>query len=407
MTSKVPAPGSPEVRGGSSRRRKIIRSIQIVVSLGLVVGIFVGILPRIADYSSVWRTIQALTWLEILTLVGVTILNIVTYWPQTVAAMPGLTLGQAAVNIQSSTTIANTLPLGGALATGVSFTMFRSWGFRTSEIALATIVTGVWNSFAKLGLPVVALAMLAVTGESNSALLIPTVIGVLVLIAAVALFAMMLWKKAFARRIGAGLGRVVSAFRRLFRKPSVEWADAAVRFRKQTIGLVSKRWLPLTLSTVVSHICLYLVLLLALRHVGVSEEELSWSQTLAVFALVRLLSALPITPGGVGLVELGYIGGLYVAADPGTGAAAEAFRAQIAAGALTFRALTYGAQIPLGMFTYLIWQRKKSWRKPVPAEDEDRPVEQRDGPDEPGLPPSGAPVDQPGQSTPAPQSTRP
>ena len=40
---------------------------------------------------------------------------------------------------------------------------------------------------------------------------------------------------------------------------------------------------------------------------------------------------------------------------------------QIMAGVLMFRALTYGAQIPLGVITYVIWQRKRSWRKPVPA----------------------------------------
>ena len=92
-----------------SRRKRIVRSVQIVVSLGLIVGIFVGILPKIADYSSVWAAITSLTWLELVTLLAVTVLNIVTYWPQMVASMPGLTLWQAAVNNQSSTTIANTV----------------------------------------------------------------------------------------------------------------------------------------------------------------------------------------------------------------------------------------------------------------------------------------------------------
>jgi len=40
-------------------------------------------------------------------------------------------------------------------------------------------------------------------------------------------------------------------------------------------------------------------------------------------------------------------------------------RAQAVAAALLFRVLTYGLQIPLGGFTYLIWQRNKSWRKPL------------------------------------------
>src|SRR6266545_2168955 len=119
-----------------------------------------------------------------------------------VAAMPGLTFWQAGVNNQSSTTIANTLPLGGALATGVSYTMFRSWGFTNGEIALEAVVTGVWNTFIKLAMPVISLAALAVTGQATAALVIPTAIGIAVLLVAVALFALMLRSKELARRSG-------------------------------------------------------------------------------------------------------------------------------------------------------------------------------------------------------------
>ena len=37
------------------------------------------------------------------------------------------------------------------------------------------------------------------------------------------------------------------------------------------------------------------------------------------------------------------------------------------AATLLFRLLTYGLEIPLGAVTYLIWQRRKSWRKPLPG----------------------------------------
>jgi putative heme transporter len=124
----------------------------------------------------------------------------------------------------------------------------------------------------------------------------------------------------------------------------------------------------LTISALLSHFALYLVLLLALRHVGVSEREVSWAQILGVFAFVRLISAFPITPGGIGLVELGYIGGLYLAGKTHADVPLDAFKAQVAAAVLVFRTLTFVLQIPLGALTYVIWQRKKSWRKPVPQE---------------------------------------
>ena len=55
---------------------------------------------------------------------------------------------------------------------------------------------------------------------------------------------------------------------------------------------------------------MFFVLLLSLRHMGISEEEISAAKVLAVFSFRRLLSAVPMTPGGLGVIELGYVGGL-------------------------------------------------------------------------------------------------
>jgi len=99
---------------------------------------------------------------------------------------------------------------------------------------------------------------------------------------------------------------------------------------------------------------LFLVLLLSLRFVGVTESQVSWAETLAIFAFARLLTAIPLTPGGLGVVELALITGL---------AAAGGVRAEVAAGVLIFRALTYVLPIPVGLFTYVYWRRNRSWRR--------------------------------------------
>jgi uncharacterized protein (TIRG00374 family) len=107
-------------------------------------------------------------------------------------------------------------------------------------------------------------------------------------------------------------------------------------------------------STLISHLSLFLVLLLALRHIGVSPGEVSTVEALAVFSFARLVTAIPITPGGLGLVEVALITGLAAAGGP---------RAEVAAAVLIFRALTYVVPIPLGLLCYLYYKRNRSWRR--------------------------------------------
>src|SRR2546426_1665519 len=323
--------GGKTVRSG--RRRMLVRTLQVAVSSALLVGVFVYAIPKIADYSKVWASISGLTLTQLLLLVAATAFNIATYWPQMTASMPGLTIAQAAVNNQSSTTVANTVPGGGFLANGITWGMYRSWGFTNGQIGLSVLLTAIWNSFIKLGLPIIAVLILAIQGSRKVTLLVPALIGLGILIGVVLLFALTLWKKPLARRIGHGLSRAASSVRRLVRKPPVaDWGEAAVGFRKRTIKVVAKRWIPLTLATVVSHIGLYIVLLISLRFVGVTESEIGWAEILSVFAFGCLLTALPLTPGGLGVVELAYIGGLVLAGRHHTTASPEVFRAQVAAG---------------------------------------------------------------------------
>lgn len=341
-----------------SRRRQVIQG---AISLAIVIAIFVGVLPQIADFSQVWDAIRRMTKVEVATLGLIAIWNLTTYWYVQMAALPGLTVPRAAILTLSSTAISNTVPAGSAVGIGVSAAMLRSWEFRRSIVTLGLLVSGIWNNLAKLALPVVALAVLAVQGEASTGRVIAAAIGIGALVASVALFALMLRSERGAARLGLVSQRVTNAFLRLLRRPpATGWEIATTRFREKTIGLLRERWLALTIATLVSHLSLYAVLLLALRHVGVSERQVGWAEVLAVFAFVRLLSAVPITPGGLGVVELAMTAGLVAADGP---------RAGVVAAILVYRALTYLLPVPLGVVTYGWWQRTTTRRVVTPSFD--------------------------------------
>ena len=241
------------------------------------------------------------------------------------------------------------------MAVGVAYAEFRSWGFSNAEIGLLTLVTGAWNALIKFGMPVVALAILAVRGHAGRGLLTASLVGLAAMAVSVALVGLALWNERWAARVGSGLGRLVSLVGRPFGMSRRSgWDKQAVAFRRQLLKLAKRRWPALTLTTIVSHVALFLVLLTAVRDVGIPAAAVTWDEALGVFAFARLASALPITPGGVGVVELSYVGGLVLAGGP---------RPEVVAAVLLFRALTYFLQIPLGLVAYAIWQHKKDWRR--------------------------------------------
>jgi putative heme transporter len=335
------------------------RAAQAALSLAVVLLIFGFFFPKLANYGEVWDTIQAMTGLEILGLVLVASWNLASYWPLLMVTLPGLRVREAAVSNLASTAVANTLPGGGALGIGVTVTMQHSWGFPIADVARAGVVAGIWNNFVKLGMPVVALALMAVTGQAGAGLVAAAAIGMLVLAVSIVGFGLLLRSDRLARAVGSFSARAATLMLRPLRRGPVQgWDEGASRFRSDTIGLLTGRMIRITAATLMSHVSLFLVLLVALRDVGISQEEVSWIEVLAAFAFVRLLSAVPVTPGGLGVVELG------LTAAIGSGLDDEA-KNQVAAAVLLFRALTWFAPIPIGVAAGLFWRSNISWRHSV------------------------------------------
>jgi putative heme transporter len=349
---------TPAEAEGTSLSRRARKALQVILSLVLLVAIFWYVLRQFASVSEVWAVMRTLTWGEIALLAVATIWNLLTYWIVVVLATPGLRLSQAAVLTQSTTAVANSVPAGGAVAVGLTYTMLSSWGFSKSRGTLSVVVSGIWNNFIKLGMPILALAILALQGERSGGRLVAGIAGLGGLVGAILVFALILRSEDFARRAGLLGQRWTSALLKLTRRGPVDgWDIAITKWRSRVRGLVQHRWIALTVVTIVSHVSLFAVLLLSLRVLGISEAEVGWAQSLAVFAFARLLTAIPLTPGGVGVVELALIAGL----SRGSGD-----DSQVVAAVLLFRLLTYVLPILIGGGTYVIWRVKRSWRDSAP-----------------------------------------
>jgi putative heme transporter len=340
------APRSP-----NSRRRQLIG---IGLGIAFAGATFVFVLPRIADYGEVWGVVAGLSGKQIAALLAATVLNLATFAPPWMAALPDLDFRRAFLVTQASTASTYIAPGGAAVGVALSYAMLRGWGFGAGPVGLAAALTGIWNQFALLGFPSVGLALLTLQKEQNPLLQTVALIGLAVFVAAAAGFALGLSTPKLAHFVGETATRLVSWGLRLVRRGPVGLTgDSFVRFRNEAIGLLRRRWHVLTLATLAGQLSVFALFLVSLRVVGVSASEVSAVEAFASWSLVRLLGSVPITPGGIGVVEVGLTTALV-----GFGGA----NAEVVAAVLLYRFLTIVPTLVLGLLAGATWRRLKTVR---------------------------------------------
>jgi uncharacterized protein (TIRG00374 family) len=358
LRTDMTADGTDGAQTTTRRRRFSWRHILgLGVGIAVVVATFVFILPKIADYRDVWGVVKGLSWKDIALLAGATILNLVTFAPPWMAALPGLGFRQAFVVTQASTASTYVAPGGVAVGMALSFAMLRAWGFVSAAVGLAVALTGVWNQLSMLAFPTLALVLLTFTGDAHTALDTVAFLGLAIFLVVVAAFAAALSTPRLARRIGDLAARMVSWAKRLIRRKPVAWdGESFVRFRDRTNALLKRRWHVLTLATLAGHFTVFLVLLTSLRVLDVSGSEVSAVEAFAAWSLVRLLGSIPITPGGLGVVELGLTTALV-----GFGGD----QVEIVAAVLVYRFLTIVPTLLIGLLAGVTWKRYRPEELPT------------------------------------------
>ena len=335
---------------GAGRYRRGRRMVSTAASAVLVAAIFGFALPHFASYRSVWASVQMMTWPQVLLVVMAAAASLVAGWLVICSILPSVRFREAAVVNLGSTAAANTLPAGGALAMGISWTMLSSWGVSGADYVLYTLVSGIWNVFARLGLPVAALMIMATVSRPQAGLLAGAVAGLVLLVIVAVGFGLLLRSESFALRADAAVQRALTVACRLARRaPPSSAAGSLQGFRERASGLLGARGWRITAATAVNSLALWLVLLASVRGVGLSQSQVPWQTSLAAFAFVRLLTVLPVTPGGAGITELGLVSILAAAAG-------HKLAGQVTAAVLLYRAVTYLAPIPLGALACVAWR---------------------------------------------------
>lgn len=326
--------------------------------MGILLAVFAAALPRIAGYGDVWAVLQGLRASQLGLLGALTVVALGAYAAIFAVLLPGVRLHTALAVHMASTAVAFTVPAGGAVATGVTFSLYRARGVRSERVLAAMATAGLWELIARLALPVAAAVSLAVTGEGRRWWALAAV-AMAMLSALLGAAAAASRSARFARTLGTWLGRPLSWAQTRRGKPPVDGASAAEDLRLEVLRTVGGHWTAVSALTIGGHVAQAVLLLASLRVLGVPATQVGIGAVLTAYALARSATALPVTPGGVGVVDLGLVAILAVTAG-------EEHAARIAAAVLVFRGLTYVAPILLGLVAWLVL-RASAWRSASPT----------------------------------------
>lgn len=325
--------------------------MQTVIGLVLAIVLVVWWLPRIAGttWGAVFVTLSHVGFGSVIMLFGLLCLGLWSYTFTLTGSLPGLRHMQALIVNLCGSSAGNFLPGGGAAGVTVTYAAFRSWGFSRRAISTSIIVTGVWNILARMILPVGALIALIVAGGNLPVAVIRGgLIGAAAGLTLLALFIAALLSERVTRTLGRVVNQVLRPLHRRFKSLHEVGVNEFVKDQRvRIVSVVHHGWLKMTFGITAFFGVFYVLFWQIMHLVGL---QMPFSHMFAAYAVGRLLTAVGVTPGGVGVTEAGAVIVLIAfGADP----------AQALAGTVLFSLFTHVMEVPLGALAFLGWALSK------------------------------------------------
>lgn len=331
-------------------RRLVLSAASLLLAVGLI-----AVMPHLvgADWTAIARGLTSLGPGEAALLTVLWLAGLGLYTFVLTGSLPGLRHGQAFQLNAAGSAVSNLLPFGGAAGVAATFAMAGSWGFAVPSVTVSTLVSGIWNVFGRLLLPAVGIAALLAIGEApNRELGAAAASAGAVLLACAVLLGVALRWEGVARWVD---GRLHALARRAPRRTAAllrGLGTSLLRVREETLDVLRAGWKTLTfgmtgylvLQGVLFYACLWVV-----------GQPPRAAETVAAFALNRVLTSVVLTPGGAGVTETG-TAAVLVHFDLDAAGAATAV--------LLYSFFTYVVEIPLGGLAWAWWLYRQGRKLP-------------------------------------------
>ena len=333
-------------------RSVFLKVLSAAFSGGLIVLLFLAIIPKVAEYDEVWASLAELKPSAILLMLALAVLIRVLLAQAYTVITPGLPLMRSLIAREASSAVSNVIP--GPSGTASQFVILRSWGVSIERFTRATIGVSVTTDvliFAGPGLAFVVWALAGMPAAEDGGHAWAFGLGALVLsVVAVAVVAAV----GSSERLAAGLGRLGQAcanpLRRLAGKePVTTWPERCVALRADTVDVLRHHGAGLLACIVGGYVINGVLLVLCLWACGITQSQMPFTLGFLLYSVGRIFTIVNLTPGGVGVVEIAYTA-VYVSV------LGESAHDAVVAGVLVYRALTYLLPIVTGAVSYLAWR---------------------------------------------------
>jgi len=335
-----------------SRRQILLRALVLV---GLLVIVFVGILPRVVDYDDVLAALSRLTPVQIAALALATTVGYVANSAPCKVLIQGLSWPHAVGADLSARAVASTIP--GPTDVATRFMLFRQWSVPADIASAAIVFAAFFETLSSLVLPALATIGVILAGNTTRPGVISlSVIGIAILSGATLLLVAIVRSESLARRLGGALDSLAKRIWPVFRRtPPQGIIQGIMDLRLEATNLLSRRGVLAFVAAVGAKLAWFLVLETALWAVGVPWDLLPPSTVLVAMALVGIVALIPITPGAIGVTEVAYVALL-------TAVAGSSVTDEITAAVLILRILQWLLVIPIGWIS-LVVIRGSHWRE--------------------------------------------
>jgi uncharacterized membrane protein YbhN (UPF0104 family) len=322
-----------------SRRRAVVKNLVLLAVAGL--GLYV-VWPSLMDVFASWPRLAVIQPVWYAGMVAAVAGSFACVW-----LLYKLVLNTSAwfaiiTSQLAGSAFGRIVPGGSATAGAFQFQMLVRGGVPAVRVATGVTVVSIMSAGTILALPLFALPVFVGAVDGGGSLVTVGIYG-LSLFAVGAVFSalVLVWDRPLVL-VGRGLDWTARRVRRR-RPPTAPYAERLLVERNLVRVVLGRGWWQAVPAALGQRGLDFAALLMALYASG--ARVLPFLVLLA-YAVAMILTIIPLTPGGIGLVELGLVGALGLAGVE-TGPALLA--------TLAYRLVTFWLPLPAGLVSYLLF----------------------------------------------------